>query len=421
MIDEPGEYAIRAERVLDPAEGTADRDAYLLVRAGRIAGRRSEAPAAVPVIDAGDLTLLPGLIDCHTHLLLRPGDQAWPPAITRKTLPYRMAEGVAAARQALELGFTTVRDLGNEGAVGCDTALRDAIGHGVVPGPRMLVATDAITITAGSMALAPEVNPELGLPDPAGIADSREDMIKQTRRQVKNGADWVKVYCTGPMRHVDQRTLECTPQVSAEDVAAIVAEAARFRRDVAAHAYGGAGAQAAITGGARTVEHGPLLTEDELRLMGKRGTYWVPTLAVYQRRQGSDFERRFAGRHEAAFRRGLELGLRIAFGADIGGFEHGAQLDEFSLMVGYGMAPVDALRSATVVAARLLRLDGEVGTLAEGARADLIAVEGDPGADIECLRRVRLVVKDGRVFRDDLGLAAGAPELARTSAGAPPS
>ncbi len=401
------QYAIRAGRVLDPAEGTVARDAHLLIRDGRIAGRQSRAPAGMPVIDAGEVTLLPGLIDCHTHMLLRPGDQAWPPAITRKTLPYRMAEGVAAARRALELGFTTIRDLGNEGAAGCDTALRDAIAAGVVPGPRMLVATDTLTITAGNMTLAPEVNPDLGLPDPAGIADSRDEMVRQVRRQAKNGADWIKVYCTGAMRQVDPVTMDSPSQFSTEDVAVIVAEARRFGKDVAAHAYGGAGARAAILGGARTLEHGPLLAEEELRLLAERRTYWVPTLAVYQRRRGTDFERRFAGLHEAAFRRGLELGLRIAYGTDIGSFGHGGQMDEFSLMVGYGMAPIDAVRSATVVAAELLRRPGEVGTLANGARADLIAVAGDPAADIESLRRVRLVVKDGLIFRDDLGVAAG--------------
>lgn len=406
------EYAIRAARMIDPATGDVLPDAWMHVRGGKIAGRASSAPAGLPVIDIGSATLLPGLIDCHTHLLLRPEDQVWPPAITFKTNAYRMAEGVAAARRALEIGFTSARDTGNEGAVFCDTALRQAIDAGVVPGPRLHVATDAISITAGDMALLPEVNPELGLPDPAAMADTRDEMIKQVRRQVKIGADWIKIYCTGTRRHVDPQTMEPLHQMMAEDVGAIVAEARRYRRDVAAHAYGGDGAQAAILGGARTLEHGPLLTEEDLRLLSEHGTFWVPTLGTYYLRQHTDFDRRFVKRHEGAFRRALELGVRIAFGTDIGSYEHGRQMEELSLMARYGMEPIAVIRSATTTAAEVLRRSGLIGTLADGAHADLIAVAGDPMTDIESLRRVHLVIKEGRVFRDDLGLAAKVPGIA---------
>lgn len=408
--DDP-EYAIRATRVIDPAAGDALADAYIQVRGGNIAGRLSSAPAGMPVIDTGSSTLMPGLIDCHTHLLLRPEDQVWPPAITFKTHAYRMAEGVAAARRALEIGFTSARDTGNEGAVHCDTSLRHAIDRGIVPGPRLRVATDAISITAGDMAIVGEVNPELGLADPAGIADTRDEMIREVRRQVKLGADWIKIYCTGTRKHVEPQTMEPLHQMTLEDVATIVAEARRYRRDVAAHAYGGDGAQAAIRGGARTLEHGPLLGEEDLQLLTEYGTFWVPTLGTYYLRQHTDFDRRFVKRHEGAFRKALELGVRIAFGTDVGSYDHGGQMEEFSLMVRYGMEPIAAIRSATVTAAEVLRLDGLIGTLAEGAHADLIAVDGDPATDIDSLRRVHLVIKEGRVFRDDLGVAAKVPGL----------
>lgn len=405
------EYVIRAARMIDPATGGVLPDACIHLRDGKIAGLASSAPAGLPVIDAGPATLLPGLIDCHTHLLLRPEDQVWPPAITFKTKAYRMAEGVAAARRALEIGFTSARDTGNEGAVYCDTALRQAIDTGMVPGPRLHVATDAISITAGDMALVGEVNPELKLPDPAAMADTRDEMIKQVRRQVKIGADWIKIYCTGTRKHVHPQTMEPLHQMTADDVGVIVAEARRYRRDVAAHAYGGDGAQAAIRGGARTLEHGPLLTDEDLQLLRECGTFWVPTLGTYYLRQLTDFDHRFVKRHEGAFRRALELGVRIAFGTDIGSYDHGRQMEEFSLMVGYGMEPLAAIRSATTTAAEVLRLSGLIGTLADGAHADLIAVDGDPMTDIESLRRVHLVVKEGRVFRDDLGLAAKLPGI----------
>jgi imidazolonepropionase-like amidohydrolase len=406
------EYALRAARVLDPAAGETFEDAFVHVRDSRIVGLLSEQPADVAVVDLGPATLMPGLIDCHTHMLLRPEDQVWPPAITFKTNVYRMAEGVAAARRALEIGFTTARDTGNEGAVHCDTALRDVVAAGIVPGPRLEVATDAISITAGDMTLVPEINPELGLPDPASMADSRDDMIKEVRRQIKMSADWVKIYCTGTRRHVDPKTMEPLHQMTVEDVAAIVDEAARYRRDVAAHAYGGDGAQAAILGGVRTLEHGPLLTEDDIRLLAERGTYWVPTLGTYHKRQNTDFDRRFVKRHEGAFRRALELGVRIAFGTDVGSYDHGGQTVEFALMVEYGMEPMAVIRSATVIAAEVLRRAGEIGTLADGAYADLIAVDGDPLTDIESLRRVRFVAQSGRVFRDDAGAIAKMPEIA---------
>lgn len=412
MSTTEAEYAVRAARVLDPVAGETLQDAFVHVQGGRIMGRLSEQPAGVPIVDLGAATLLPGLIDCHTHMLLRPEDQVWPPAITFKTNAYRMAEGVAAARRALEIGFTTARDTGNEGAVHCDTALRDVVARGLVPGPRLEVATDAISITAGDMTLVAEINPELGLPDPASMADSRDDMIKQVRRQIKMSADWIKIYCTGTRRHVDPETMEPLHQMTVQDVSAIVAEAARYRRDVAAHAYGGDGAQAAILGGVRTLEHGPLLTEDDLGLLAERGTYWVPTLGTYHKRQHTDFDRRFVKRHEGAFRRALELGVRIAFGTDVGSYDHGGQMAEFALMVEYGMEPMAVIRSATVIAAEALRRDGQIGTLANGAHADLIAVNGDPLTDIGSLTRVQFVTQDGRVFRDDTGAAAKTPELA---------
>jgi imidazolonepropionase-like amidohydrolase len=406
------EYALRAARVLDPAASDVLQDGYVHVRDGKIVGCVSGAPAGIPVVDLGSSTLLPGLVDCHTHLMLRPEDQVWPPAITFKTQVYRMIEGVAAARRTLEIGFTSARDTGNEGAVHCDTALRDAIARGVVPGPRLQVATDAISITAGDMALVSEVNPELGLPDPAGMADTRDEMIKEVRRQIKIGADWIKIYCTGTRKHVDPETMEPLHQMTPDDVRAIVAEAGRYRKDVAAHAYGGDGAQAAILGGVRTLEHGPLLTEDDLQLLREHGTFWVPTLGTYYLRRKTDFDRRFTERHETAFRRALELQVRIAFGTDVGSYDHGGQMAEIFLMVRYGMEPIEAIRSATVVAAEVLRQDGRIGSLAEGAHADLIAVDGDPTTDIESLGRVSFITTGGRVFRDDLGVAGQIPEIA---------
>jgi imidazolonepropionase-like amidohydrolase len=406
------QYAIKAQRVLDPERDGYLENAVVVVSGGKIESVVDTPPPGAVVVDLGDRTLLPGLIDCHTHMLLRPEDQVWPPAILFKTQVYRMIEGVAAAARALEIGITSQRDTDNEQVWHGDTALRDAIAAGTVPGPRMWVASDAISITGGDMRIDDKVNPELNLPDVAAMADSRDAYIGEVRRQIKIGADWIKIYCTSTRKDVEPETMEPLHQFDIEDVRAIVKEAKRFRRDVAAHAYGGHGAQAAIQGGVRTLEHGPLLLEEDLQAMLQSGTYWVPTMQTYYKRQNTDFEKRFVKRHEVAFKRGLELGVKVAFGTDIGSFPHGEQLDEFDLMVEYGMTPLQAIQSATTVAAELLRQDGKIGCLHAGAHADLIAVDGDPLQNIADLKATRLVMKEGKVHRDDDRVTADIKDLA---------
>jgi imidazolonepropionase-like amidohydrolase len=405
------QFAVRASRVLDPVSGEYHENAGVVIADGRIVSVVDTPPADADLIDVGELTLMPGLVDCHTHMLLRPEDQVWPPAILFKTQVYRVIEGVAACERALRIGFTSARDTDNEQVWHGDTALRDAIEAGVIPGPRMAVASDGISITGGDMRIDDKVNPELDLPDVAGMVDTRDELIKEVRRQIKIGADWVKIYATSTRKDVEPEELEPLHQFTEEDIAAVVAEAKRYRRDVAAHAYGKDGAQAAIRGGVRTLEHGPLLTEADLQTMLEFGTFWVPTMGTYYKRQHTEFDRRFVKRHEGAFKRGLELGIKIAFGTDVGSFPHGEQMDEFSLMVQYGMKPLDAIRSATVVAAEVLRKEGQIGTLAAGGHADLIAVDGDPLADIEALKRVGFVMKGGLVHRDDVAATERTPEI----------
>jgi imidazolonepropionase-like amidohydrolase len=336
---------------------------------------------------------------------LQPEDEKWPPPVVYKTQSFRTIQGVAAVRQELEAGFTTLRDVDSEGAGFADVDLREAISRGIIPGPRLLVATLAITITAGHMNLT-GVNPELRMPDPAALADTRDEMISEVRRQVKGGADWIKIYATGTLRHVDRTTLEPVSQLSLDDVQAIVSEAHRWRKDVAAHAYGGDGAKNAIRGGVRSIEHGMLLDDEAVDLLKQHGTYWVPTLAVYAAgldADKTDFTRRIVDRHKQSFQKALARGVKIVFGTDAGAIEHGTQAVEFGRMVDYGMKPLEAIRAATTVAAELLRMEGQIGALTPGAYADVIAVEGSPLEDITALQRVRFVMKNGAVAKQPGG------------------
>jgi imidazolonepropionase-like amidohydrolase len=307
-----------------------------------------------------------------------------------------------AAIKTLNIGFTTVRDLDNEGAMFGDTALRDAVARGVFPGPRMLVAGQPLTITGGDMNL-PLVNPEIRdkIPQPGDMADSRDAMIALTRKAIANGSDWVKIYGTSTRRQTDPVTMEPFEQFTKEDVRAIVEEARRYKRDVAAHVYGGAAANAMILGGVRTIEHGPLMTEENVkRLAEASDTYWVPTLSTYHKRQTTDFEKRFVEHHREVFQMALRMGAKIGFGTDVGSFPHGTQNDEFELMVQYGMTRLDAIRSATSVAAKVLRMEESIGTLRAGSNADVIAVQGDPTTNIADIKKVAFVMANGRIVKN---------------------
>ncbi len=400
-----------APRLLDPSSGRILSNVLVVVRGGRIESIREgatgfpesggEVQTCPKITFPPSWTVLPGLIDCHTHLLLQPFDAVRSP-ILYKSQAYRVAEAVAGARRTLEAGFTTVRDVDSEGAGLADAALRDAINHGIVPGPRMFVSGMALTITGGYMNLL-GFSPDITLPDLGTPADSIPAMVGAVRRNLKYGVDLIKIYASGSLPQV---TPDFQPfcQFSVDEVKAVVDEAARWNRDVAAHAYGGAAARHAIEGGVRSIEHGILLDEELIELMAKRDVYWCPTLHVYAaepglERFGEAFMTEIKNRHKRAFQLALGAGVKIAFGTDAGGFEHGKNAQEFRVMVDHGMTPVQAIRSATVVAAELLRKTGDIGTIAPGRLADIIAVEGDPGRDVASLERVAFVMKEGTIVK----------------------
>jgi imidazolonepropionase-like amidohydrolase len=360
-----------------------------------------ETPAGARVLDLPDLTLLPGLIEGHAHLLLHPYDETpWTDQVLLESLAERTARAVVHAERSLMAGITTLRDLGTEGAGYADVGLKDAIEKGVIPGPRLIVTTRAIVATGS---YNPKGAPEWSLPKGGEEADGYDELIRVARDQIGRGADWVKVYAD--YRWGPDGTAQ--PSFTEDELRTLVEVAESSGRWVVAHATTPEAMRRSVEAGIRTIEHGDGGTREVYRLMAGRDVALCPTLgagaatAMYSGwRKGVDPEPDRILRKKESFRMALEEGVPICFGGDVGVFDHGDNVWELELMVEYGMPAIDALRSATSGNARILGLAGELGFVREGYLADLVAVEGDPTADISALRRVRFVMKDGVVYRE---------------------
>ncbi len=377
----------------------------VLVRADRILlvgpAAEASAPADARRIPLPGMTLLPGLIEGHSHLLLHPYNEAsWNDQVLHEPLALRVARAVNHARLTLEAGFSTVRDLGSEGAAEADVGLKQAIEEGIVPGPRMLVTTRAIVATGS---YGPRgFDPRWQVPQGAEEASGLDAVTRVTRSQIANGADWIKVYADyrwGPSG-------EARPTFSLEELTRIVETARSSGRPVVAHASTAEGMRRAVLAGVETIEHGDGGTAEVFKLMAQRGVALCPTLAA------GDAVRQYRGwkkgvgpepaeitEKRASFRRALAAKVPMCAGSDVGVFAHGDNARELVLMVEYGMAPLDVLRAATSGNVRFFHLDDRLGQVRNGLLADLIAVEGDPSQQIEALRRVRFVMKGGQLIR----------------------
>jgi imidazolonepropionase-like amidohydrolase len=400
--EKPAAVVLQPDRVFDGE--TLHTGWVVVVQGDRIlsagaSGTVSVPAGAQPMALAGT-TVMPGLIEGHSHLLLHPyNETSWNDQVAREPLAYRVARAVVPAERTLRAGVTTVRDLGSEGAGYADVGLKRAIDEGVIPGPRMLVAGPAMVVTGsyGPKGYAPEWTVPQGAEEASGL----DDVTRVARDQIGRGADFIKVYADyryGPNG-------EARPTFTLDELRRIVEVANSSGRPVVAHASTAEGIRRAVEAGAETIEHGDAGNAATWKLMVERKVGFCPTLAA------GDATSQYAGwkkgvtpeparitAKRASFKAALDAGVTMCFGGDVGVYAHGDNVRELELMVDYGMRPADAVRSATSVNARLFHLDSRLGTVKAGLLADLIAVEGDPTRDIRALRRVKMVMKGGVIL-----------------------
>jgi len=407
----PQRIAVRAGTVIDGRSNEVKRNQVIIVSGNRIesiADAGSFKPTGdMKVIDLSKMTVLPGLIESHTHLYLNGEDPklgGYDINLLKYSLSYRAARATANAAAGLQQGFTTIRDLETEGAGYGDVGIKQAVNEGYIPGPRIFTTTRAISTTGGYPLEG--YAPEHEWPKGVQIIDGPVEARKAAREQLGNGADWIKVYMTHRSWVDKQGNLISQPTLTLEEIKAITDEVHGWGRKVACHAYNGIGLQRALDGGCDSIEHGLELTDANIAQMVKQGTWYCPTIIPYhlywpaEDTPEGQRDRKRASVHDASVQKAHKAGVKIVFGTDVGAFPWTESIArEFEYLTKDGLSPMEAIQAATSRPAIMLNMDGEIGVLAPKAYADIIAVQGDPLADIKVLQNVQFVMKDGKIYK----------------------
>lgn len=398
--------ALRCGALFDGRGDSLRKNVMVVIEGDKIKEVANTAPAGAEIVDLSHETCLPGLMDTHTHVLLQGDITAadYDEQLLKQSPEYRAILATVNARRALEYGFTSIRDLETEGAGYADADVKKAINNGIIPGPRMQVATRALDVT-GAYPLQGYA-PDVMVPHGVQIVDGPESARQAVREQISHGADWIKVYSDRSYRVREDGVLDDIPTFTMDELRAIVDEAHRERHKVASHAMALNGVHNSVEAGVDSIEHGNYIAEEDLKTMASRGIFYVPTIYVGEyvaqgrAAEGAPVWVKMIQIHEDTFHRAMKAGVKIAFGTDAGGFDWKVNpAKEFSSMVKFGMTPAQAIRSATVSAAELLGVKESLGSVEAGKLADIVAVPGDPLADVSVMEKVDFVMKGGVVMK----------------------
>lgn len=400
---------IKCGKLLDTKTGMVAEKQNVLIKGNQIVSISSSSVAADSIIDLSNYFVMPGLIDCHTHVVLQ-GDitsEDYDVQVLKESIPYRAIRGTKSVERALLNGFTTIRDLGTEGAGFTDVDLKKAVNKGVINGPRMWVSTLAINTTGHYPIKASDYAWELKLPKGLQEITGADEARKAVRQQIEQGADWIKIYADRGYYRLADGSFRSLPNFTADEINAIGDETLRSRKKLAAHAMTRDGIIAAINAGASTIEHGSGMDEECMKLMADKGIFWCPTLFVNEyvaegrAKLGSPINLYFQQSIQATFKKAIKMGVRLAYGTDIGGYDWGLpQAKDFTYFVDWGLTNVQAIQTATTTAAELLGMQGKIGEIKAGAFADIVALKKDPTKDITALQQIDWVMKDGKVFKN---------------------
>ena len=400
---------IKCGKLLDTKTGTVLEKQNVLIKGNTVVSVGATATKADTIIDLSDYFVLPGLIDCHTHVVLQ-GDitqDDYDVQVLKESIPYRTIRGTKSAERALLNGFTTIRDLGTEGAGYADVDIKKAINNGVTSGPRMFVSTLAINTTGHYPIKASEYAWELKMPKGVQEITGADEARRAVREQIEHGADWIKIYADRGYIMQPDGSYRALSNFTDAEINAIGDETIRSRKNFAAHAMTRDGIIQAVNAGARSIEHGLGMDEESMKLMAAKGVFWCPTLFVNEfvaegRAQlGSPINLQFSKSIPETFKKAMKAGVKLAYGTDIGGYDWNLpQAKDFTYFVEWGLTPIQAIQTATTTAAELLGQVGKIGEIKAGAFADIIATKKDPTKNIDALQQVDWVMKDGKVFKD---------------------